>query len=203
MKTEAEIRERLRGLLMQELHHRVAAAGRRLPQRCKFHHSQHLDGRKTVGGEPNANFNRVTNERHLPVIGLCGFGVSDPTTWLGNICEDAIDAQRCPMFEPIHTKSAILEEFELQLLTPGWAEVAMPEVAGLCWALDDVTAGRLPWWKRLMLWALRIRVEPVLTPSQAVVRMLGSGSSDSSELLHSLYDEAPSNVVDPGKTSGN
>lgn len=188
MKSETEIRERLSGLLMRELHRRITEAGRRLPHRCKFNHRQPLDGRRTVDGEPNPNFNRVTNGKALPVIGLCGYGLEDVTTWSGNICEDPIDAQRCPLFVPRQTKEAIRQEFEQQLAT-GWLEENMPEVASLCWALGQVNVRRLPWWHRIVFKFLRVRVEPILTADQAVIRMLGTGDPDSKELLRNLYEE--------------
>lgn len=192
MKSEAEIRARLRGLLVQELDRRVQDATRRLPRRCRFHHQQALDVRRLVDGEPNESFNQT--RRSLPVLGLCGHGVEDPTEWSGTICEDPIDAQRCPLFEAKQSKDDLRQEFERQLQTPEWVQENLPEVAGLCWALGVVQTPALPWWRRFWFRILRIRVEPVLSAGAAAAQMLGEGEGQ--ELLRDLYQETP-HVDDP------
>ncbi len=192
MKSGSEIRARLRGLLVQELDRRVEDATKRLPQRCRFHHQQPLDVRRLVEGEPNETFNRTG--KSLPVLGICGHGMEDPTEWSGTICEDPIDAQRCPLFEARQDKDAIRKEFESQLQTPEWVQENLPEVAGLCWVLDAVQVLPLPWWKRLWFRLLTIRVEPVLSAGAAATQMLGEGEGQ--ELLRDLYKET-SHVDDP------
>lgn len=178
MKTSDEIRQRIRGLLVQELDRRVALAHERLPQLCKHNIRHTLDTRKEADGEPNEFYNRVTSARHLPVtqsLGLCGLNADNPEEWGGTICEDPIDAKRCPLFVPKRSKDALLTEFQEQLATQGWLEEHMPEVAALLWALDDTetTFVKVPWWKALWhQWVLRIRIEPVVEvrdPSQLLL----------------------------------
>lgn len=168
MKTPDEIRQRIKGLLIQELDRRVTLAHRRLPQLCTYNIRHTLDLRKMVEGEENEFFNRITSKRHLPVsqtMGLCGYGQENPEEWNGTICEDPIDAQRCPLFVPKKSQDEILTEFKTQLAEEGWIEEHMPEVAALLWALDDADTNfvKVPWWKALWhRWVLRIRIEPVI-----------------------------------------
>lgn len=168
MKTPDEIRQRIKGLITQELDRRCATASRRLPQLCTHNIRHTLDLRKMVDGEENEFFNRMTSKRHLPVtqtMGLCGYGKENPEEWNGTICEDPIDAQRCPLFDPKKGQPEILAEFKEQLAQEGWLEEHMPEVAALLWALDDADTNfvRIPWWKTLWhRWFLKIRIEPVV-----------------------------------------
>lgn len=182
MKDESEIRARVRALLVQELDRRVEEATRRLPHLCQHNHRQALDTRKNVEGEANGTYNRVSpNGKSLPTIGLCMLGAEDPETWGGTICEDPIDAQRCPYFVSRQTKEEILHGFYQDLTTLGWVPEHMPELAGLFWVLDEGYQIQLPWWKRLWFRLLRIRVEPIVKPVAA--------------LLPSISD-----VVDSGET---
>jgi hypothetical protein len=120
-----------------------------------------LDVRKTVDGERNPNYNRVAGTKHLPVIGLCMLGAADPTTWPGNICEDPIDAQKCPFFERLESKQDAVErvqaEFYQQIRDLEWVEANMPEVAGLLWALDSKDLPVLPWWQTALFRWLQVR----------------------------------------------
>ena len=153
-------------MLVQELDQRVARASKRLPVLCVHNYRHALDSRKTVDGEPNEMYNRISvDDEGTPVdrtLGLCMLDADSPEDWRGNICEDPIDAQRCPYFKPTVTKEIILADFELQLSTPGGLVEHLPAAAELLWVLDETKAPRLPWWKRLWYWILRIRVE---TPS--------------------------------------
>lgn len=182
MRTEAEVRQRVRGLLVRELDRRADEAQRRLPHLCTHNYRHPLDSRKTVEGEPNGNYNRISNGRSLPVvqtIGLCMLGSDDPQEWGGTICEDPIDAQRCPVFQASRGKDELLVEFRQQLVTPGWVEEHLPEVASLLWALDEANAPPIPWWKRVWYRLfLRIRIEPV-TPSKAAVALLTESTEES------------------------
>lgn len=176
MKSPTDIRARVRGLLVRELDLRIEEVTKRLPHLCQHNHRQPLDTRKTVDGEPNEDYNRTT-KRGLPVVqtlGLCMLGSENPEEWGGTICEDPIDAQRCSDFKTVRSKHSIRDEMLDQLVTPGWAEDHMPEVAHLMWVLEgtDLLVGFLPWWKRLLFWFLRIRVEPVLVLGDDVTKLL-------------------------------
>jgi hypothetical protein len=169
MKPENEVQDRIRFLLTQELDRRVSDACARLPHKCKHNHRQPLDVRKQVAGEPNTNYNRTTvddtSPRRLPMIGLCMLGAEDPTQWGGTICEDPIDAQRCPYFDPTDTKASVQEQFQSQIQDLVWLEASLPQVYGLLWALDSGKVPALPWWKLLWFRLLRVRPDPIRTPS--------------------------------------
>lgn len=166
MKTDNEIRTRLRALVTQEFERRVSESRARLPHLCTHNHRQPLDVRKQVEGEVNPSYNRVTQSRHLPVVqtlGLCMLGSEDPEEWQGSICEDPIDAQRCPFFNPKKTPQAILDEFVGQMATPQWIAEHMPEAATLFWVLEQATTPVVPWWRKLWAKLFRMKVEPILT----------------------------------------
>lgn len=165
MRSEEEVQDRIRYLLTQELDRRVADAQARLPHKCRHNYRHPLDVRRNVMGEPNDQYNRITDARHLPMLGLCMLGAEDPTEWQGNICEDPIDAQRCPFFNPIDTKESLSLEFQQQIKDLDWLTANMPEVAGLLWALGSTVLPQLPWWKLLWFRFLRIRPDPLALPA--------------------------------------
>lgn len=160
MKSQQEVLDRVRFLLSRELDRRVQIASQRLPHRCVHNYRHPVDVRKQVDGEDNPNYNRIA----LPVVqaslGLCTLGMDNPSEWNGNICEDPIDAQRCPYFTSTQSKLDIWDEFRTQVNDPVWLEASLPEVYGLLWTLEAPGAG-IPWWKRLWFKLLRINVEPV------------------------------------------
>lgn len=175
MKNQSEIEERIRALLSEELTARVSLAGKRLPRLCEHNHRHTLDVRKKVEDETNAIYNRITTGPHLPVIqtiGLCMLGSNDPESWAGDICEDPIDAQRCPYFSSKLNKQVLWESFSKQVLDTSWLRSNMPEVHVLLWALGAQKQTLLiPWWKRIWFRLCRIRVEPV-TPAEDITKLL-------------------------------
>lgn len=159
MRPVSDIQGRLRYLLSEELDRRVQLASQRLPGHCVHNLRHPVDVRKTIDGQPNENYNRIA----LPVIqqslGLCTLGMEDPQEWNGTICEDPIDAQRCPYFNSKISKGTVQEDFEAQTQDPEWLKDNLPEIHGLVWVLSEPV--RIPWWKSLLFWFLRIRVEPL------------------------------------------
>lgn len=149
MRSKAEIRDRIQELLSKELDARIAMAHRRLPSMCEHNHRQALDVRKRVEDEPNELYNRLERGPRLPIaptIGLCMLGSESPEDWPGNICEDPIDAQRCPWFSVRVNKETLIAEFQRQVADSAWLQEHMPEVYALSWVLNSQE--RLPWWKR-------------------------------------------------------
>jgi hypothetical protein len=165
MKSDDQIRCRIRELLAEELDRRVREATHRHPRLCVHNHRQPLDERKEVYGEVNG-YNRISNgngEAVTQTIGLCMLGASSPEEWKGAICEDDLDAQRCPYFTPIETKDDIWDEFQRNVNDGPWLAAHLPAVSELSWALDPGLMPQLPWWKRLWYrWLLRIVVVPPL-----------------------------------------
>lgn len=181
MKSESEIRSRLNALVLQELDRRVQEATTRLPWLCTHNHQQLLDNRKSVEGVPNENYNRIVPRSHLPVaqtIGLCMLGASNPEEWPGDICDEPIDALRCPYFNPKRTKQDILAEYQQQMNDLKWVEVHMPEAFGLMWALEAMAQTSLPWWKRVWFWFVPMKPEPVQPQGIEVTALLPEGRED-------------------------
>ena len=168
MRDAAEIEERVRFLLIEELNARVQLAEQRLPHLCVHNYRHPLDTRKRVGGDTNENYNRVTSASNgLPVMqtmGLCMLGAESVDDWPGTICEEPIDAQRCPYFTPKVDKKKLWAEFIAQIKQPEWLRLNMPEVYGLLWAINKMSVPDIPWWKRIWYKILRIRVEPLRQP---------------------------------------
>lgn len=178
MKTSDEIRNRVVELLEVELDRRVQLASERLPHLCVHNHRQPLDTRRNVDGAPNAGFNRVSsgveNGRALPVIqemGLCMLGAETPEQWTGTICDEPIDAKRCPVFTPLGSKEVLFAKFTEELQDPLWIEANLPEVASLLWVLETLQVPRISWWKKFWFRVMRITIEPVL-PSFDVTKLL-------------------------------
>ena len=182
MRSKSEIRDRVRTLLVQDLDRRVEHATKRLPRSCVHNHRQPLDSRKTVDGDPNEMYNRISaDDEGTPVdrtLGLCMLDAESPEDWGGNICEDPIDAQRCPYFKATVTKESLLAEFTEQLSTPGELEERLPAAAMLLWAIEETEAPSLPWWKRLWYWLLRIRIEPPAVVKDPLGLLPAPGDSD-------------------------
>lgn len=164
MKTKSEIEARIKELICAELDHRVAEASERLPTRCVNNYRHPLDTRKQIEGEPNPEYNRITNKLGLPVIqtiGFCLLNCSDPENWEGTICEEPIDAKKCADFKPMKVKADILPELSQDLQSTAWVEENLPELFSLLWVLEAVQELELPWWKRLWFWFRKIELEPV------------------------------------------
>ena len=154
MKQRDEIQDRIRALLDVELARRLSVTGQRQPHLCRYNHRQPLDSRKHLAGDPNDGYNRLDRHR-LPVVntlGLCMMGVEDPMTWPGTICDDPVDAQRCPYFDSVQTHAQLVAEFETQVTDPDWLRENLPAVYELVWTLDMAPPNyRVSWWKRTWL----------------------------------------------------
>lgn len=166
MKNADDIKRQLRGLLCQELDRRLAESSKRLPGVCVNNYKHPLDHRKQVEGAPNPEYNRVA--RSSKTIGLCMLGSQSSGTWGGTICEDPVDAQRCPYFTPRQTQRQVYDEFLRDVET----RELSGDVRALIWVLSDQTI-TLPWWKRV--WAKyihRVSYEPLQTPVRDIVEDL-------------------------------
>lgn len=161
LRSDSDIQDRIRFLLVEELDRRVQESKSRLPHKCQHNHRQPLDVRKRVEGEVNSQYNRVSGVS-LPVIGLCLLGVDTPEQWEGTICEDPIDAQRCHFYNPIETRESLQELFHAQIKDLEWVKTNLPEVYGLLWSLGSESMPKLPWWKALWFRLIRIRPDPLV-----------------------------------------
>lgn len=142
MRTDEELRTRVREMVKADLKRRLDEASIKLPHLCTHNYRHALDSRKTLAGDPNENYNRIGDVKHLPLaqtMGLCMLGVEDPEQWMGTICDEPIDAQRCPYFDPKKNDQAITTEFWTQVKDPAWVEENLPAVAALLWVAGDPT----------------------------------------------------------------
>lgn len=160
MKDYAEILIRARELAAEERERRYEQAQLRLPHRCTHNHRQVLDTRRAVEGEANPTYNRVTADG-AQTIGLCMLGAEDAETWPGTICEDPIDAQRCPYYNPAQSLDEVLDELHRDLSNPEWLAANMPELSALVWVLEESTLPKLPWFRQFLLRFRRFKIEPL------------------------------------------
>lgn len=166
MRGEEEILARIRELVSREFDRRVQEVTERLPHRCVHNYSHSLDTRKIVEGGVNRGYNRITVESGDAVtqrIGLCLLGSEKPGEWGGTICDEPIDAKKCPVFYPLKGKDDILPELEADLRDTHWLEKNLPELHALMWVVGYVEVDP-PWWKRVIFRFLRLKTQPVLPP---------------------------------------
>jgi hypothetical protein len=162
MRALPEIEARIRHLVESDLRRRLAREV--LPQNCRHNHRQPLDHRRTVYGEAHAAYNRISigvvGGVSLPVvqtIGLCMLGAESPGEWAGTVCEDPIDAQRCPQFADKQDPLEVYQAFARDLQNASWLESHLPEVSSLLWVIGaqvSPSAVQRPWWARLWSWFL-------------------------------------------------
>lgn len=188
MKADADVQDRIRALLDEEFKLRVEASQERLPVCCVYNHRQPLDSRRMANGEQNTEYNRITRGEGrgaLPVvqsIGLCMYGAENPSTWPGTICEDPVDAKRCPpqAFTPKVSPEQVKTEFETQIKDPEWVKKNLPEVNALLWVLGDEKLPEpspppeeppppvvLSWWAKLLLRLAGLGGHRLLPPGSA------------------------------------
>lgn len=139
MKSVQEIESCIAQALREELERRTHPSP--LPHLCRHNHRQPLDTRKTILGEPNPAYNKVS----LPVvgtIGLCMLGSERPDQWKGDICEDPIDAQRCPYYEYKLSREEVHQQFRSDLGNVSWMQAHLPGVHALLWVLGSSLAVR-------------------------------------------------------------
>ncbi len=164
MKSEKQIRGMVRELLTEALRKRYEETRKRLPHRCTHNLRHPLDYERLVDGATNDNYNRI-GSKSLPMaktIGLCMLGASNVEEWPGNICEDPIDAQRCPYFTPSMNEEQVLTEFQAQLQDPTWLQENLPAVSTFMWVLEQQSSFKLPWWSKLWRRIRRPKLEPVV-----------------------------------------
>jgi len=141
MRAASEIEERLRSIVVEELRQRLDREV--LPHLCVHNRRQPLDHRRSIYGEPNEGYNRITagveDGVALPVVqtlGLCMLGAEHPETWPGTICEEPLDAQRCPYFVFKQSRADVYRGFLTNLQDPVWVEAHLPAAHALLWVMS-------------------------------------------------------------------
>jgi hypothetical protein len=176
MKGESEVRARLNEVVFAEVARRIELTNEKLPHKCTHNYRHPLDARKRVNGEANEYYNRITT-LGLPVlqsVGMCMLGADQPENWNGTICDEPIDAKRCPYFTPSKTKEDITKEVQEQLLDGEWVRENLPEAYGLLWVLEDITVPRISWWRKILLRFIT-PVRPTLEPPFDSKKLLSTG----------------------------
>lgn len=159
MRNESEIRNRIRELFQREIDRRFQEAAQRVPVRCRHNYRHPLDVQKQgVDGTPNLTYNRIGDT--AKTIGLCLYGSDDPENWGGDICEDVIDAERCPYFEPRELPEQIIEKFRRDMTSVDWIRQNLPDIYHLLWVLEHVEPPK-SWWERFKYWLLGWRYDSV------------------------------------------
>lgn len=118
MKTESEVRSKLRQILFRHRKKEMITALRVIPSNCI--HNVKMDS-------PNCQ------------IGVCGFG-RDTENWNQKICDEKFGgdnvASLCPYFQT-QDPDEIKKSFKEAMITPGHIAYRYPDVRALKWVLDD------------------------------------------------------------------
>ncbi len=103
-------------------------------------------------------------------------GSNDPEEWQGTICEDPIDAQRCPFYTTMVNELEVLETLRQDLANPEWLGQNMPELSALLWVLDSQSLPSLSWFRRFLLKFRSFKIEP-LRPAPDPAKLLSDYTS--------------------------
>lgn len=149
MRTEADIRQKLKQVQYRHLKKLLQANFKQRPCNC------------------------VYNEVHLPLnslhgkpVGLCMYSAEAPDDWQGVICDEDFggiqQARECGLFQPHKTKLEIRTEFHNLMTTADIGEVAAqyPDIAAMMWVLDE-RPYEPTLWQRFLLWWKPEHVLPV------------------------------------------
>ena len=122
MKSEAQIRQKLKQVLYRHQSRKVQEAFKKRPETCFFN------------GAPVAGMPR-----------LCLHGAEEPAKWKGVICDrlhDGVEmASNCPLFEPLADDPDVViikAEFQKELRAKRVVLAAKyPDAAALMWVLEE------------------------------------------------------------------
>lgn len=127
MKSESEVRQKLKQVIYRHLKKRLRSNFKRTPNRCLHNTSVELEPGQTVG---ICVFHQSTGPRGVPCDSRMG-GFEQ--------------AQKCPLFEPLQTKQEVKEVFRALVESEERGPLAAeyPDVAALMWVLDQDDRGTL------------------------------------------------------------
>lgn len=119
MKSEGQVRQKLKQVLFRHLQKRLRQVFRRRSDNC-FHNRQNDQG-------PG-----------LPVVGVCMFAGQENRLCDGRM-RGSLDPKTCPYWEPLRGKEDVKAEFRDLIESPDRGRIAneYPDVAALLWVLDD------------------------------------------------------------------
>lgn len=120
MKTEGQVRQKLKQVTYRHLKKRLVANFKKSSCTCVHNALVDLDGEE---------------------VGVCIYNISNIPR--GVLCDARFDndqmASECPIWEPMQTKEQVKEDFNKFLEESSLGEIAsmFPDVAALMWVLDD------------------------------------------------------------------
>lgn len=125
MKTEAQIRDKLRQVKFRHLKRAIRTGVSRKPCNCEN--------------------NGLVNMENGSTMGICLLGAGQDGYWQGILCDEARGglrlAEGCEDFCPLRTPQGIRQEFDDFLKHSSRAVIAesYPDIAAILWVLDEET----------------------------------------------------------------
>lgn len=181
MKSESDVRKRLRKLRSALLKRSLSDTQSRRFGNCVFNHRHVPTGvrkKDEDGPDPETSYPRplrpvhrdAPDTRFLVVlqddaVHLCMFGSEKPDLWPGDTCESDDIARRCKMFRPTISAEEVTSSVTALLADDSYVFEHHKDIAALQWVLDErVHAYPLSFWERV---SLRFRLalfkpEPVI-----------------------------------------
>lgn len=127
-----KIRERIRKLKIKHLKKYYRKYFSVLPHNCDYNHQQKVHRNST--GEV-----LVDEDTLKPVtVGLCLYGVDDPSKWKGDFCYLPEHAEKCKLFHNSYNKDQIINKFEEELKNPQIRAEKYKDLHELYLLLEDV-----------------------------------------------------------------
>jgi hypothetical protein len=121
MKTESEVRKKLREVKKEYLSREYRAKLGRCPENCIYNYRHKV----------------TLSDGEVSEVGLCMYGSGNPEEWNGNICDDIKTAEECPLFTLRHDKETVKTSFEDSLKDPRILANQYKDIAALQWALES------------------------------------------------------------------
>jgi hypothetical protein len=169
MKSKEVVERRLRTLRIRYLKQFVASSQDRLHRNCLYNREHKPTGQykssKSVDVDvaSRKNVTLVVIQPDPPSIRLCMYGSEDSTKWNGDICDDDVKSQHCPLFRPIMSVEEARLEFQTRLANDDYTYDNYRDIATLQWVLEDrIHKHQLSLWERFIVW---IRFRRIKAPA--------------------------------------
>ena len=154
MRTEAELRQKLKQVQYRHLKKLLEGNFRQRPCNCAYN-----------------EVHQPRNSQHGKPVGLCMYSAENADEWQGVICDEDFGgiqtARECGLFQPHKTKMEVKAEFYalMEQEDLGFIAAQYPDIAAILWVLND--RGYKPTlWQRIKLWWYPAHVTQV--PEQEV-----------------------------------
>lgn len=158
MKTESEIRNRLKNLRIRYVKKFIEKSQKQLPHNCKFNY-EHFEkiSDNSIPTEyersPRINKTLVIIQSEVP-IRLCTYGSENLSKWNGDIICDSEDvSMNCSWFKAKISEDEAVEEFKQLVSNDEMVLELYPDVAALQWALGERSKSlKIGLFTRFYLW---------------------------------------------------